>query len=229
MPVTYADSAAFVAALAKLCPDMKGAYTEVDFITEAIDVLAEDVPAWETVDVGDGATLAWELGASPFGGWTVGFSDLWPFTAEVLDAAGNPYRPPGNFTPRPYLEQRYVGGVPKQYLVFQTAPSSTGKARILFQRLWTLATLPPRFHRAVVVKAAAKKCSALSTFYKESIDPAGGSDIFDARQYAQSYADDAERLDAEYAKQVGIGGGETAIEHGCIDRRQPNALRPWSG
>lgn len=235
MPVTYANQAAFVAALAKLVPDMKGAYTEADFVTEAVDALSEDQPGWETVDVGDGSTLAWRLGlaAAPFASFVIGFSDLWPLEVEVLDAAGAPYRPPAIYTPAPYFEKRYASATPELWLVFETAPSATGKARVRFAKPWTVSAtavdVPARWHAAVVKKAAAKKCAALSTFYKESIDPAGGSDIFDARQYAESYAADAERWDAEYAKLVGIGGGEVAIEHGPIQRGAPTAFRPWGG
>jgi len=82
---------------------------------------------------------------------------------------------------------------------------------------------------AVVKKAAAKKCAALSTYYKQSIDPAGGSDIFDARQYAEAYAVDAKRWGAEYAELVGLGPNETGFSTGRIRRGQPTVFRPMMG
>lgn len=230
MPVTLASESAFVAQLALLVPDMKGGYTEANFVQEAVDALSEDVPGWEAVDVGDGSTRAWQLGASPFGGFLIGFSDVWPIEYEALDSSGSPFADPADFTPAPRLDQRY-SSAPQLWLVFPVAPGSSSKCRVKFRKPWTISgstiTVPARWHLAVVKKAAAKKCAALATFYKNSIDPSGGSDIFDARQYAQSYADDAERWDAEYAKLVGLGSAESGFEAGQVKRGAPSAFSPW--
>lgn len=232
MAITFANEAAYVAHLAKLVPDMKGAFTEADFIQEAVDALSEDVPAWATVDVGDGSTREWTLGVSPFASWVEGFSDLWPVCYELLDASGNPLATPAEYRPAPRIVQRVVSTVPRRVLSFEVAPSSTAKCRVLFQVRWSIAAdstnVPSRLQLAVVKKAAAKKCAALASFYMESIDPAGGSEIFDARQFAKDYADRAEGWDAEYAKLVGLGGGETGFASGRVRRDQPTAFRPWS-
>lgn len=233
MPITFANQAAFVAQLALFVPDMKGGYTEADFIQEAVAILSEDKPAWEEVDVGDGTTKVWTLGASPFGGWATGFSDLWPVEYEALDSDGNPYEPPILYTPRPRIVQRTSGGNPALVLSFSSAPSATAKCRVKFRKPWTIASgstnVPNHLQLAVVKKAAAKKCAALSTFYKQSIDPAGGSDIFDARMYAEQYASDAKRWGAEYAELVGLGGEETRVAFGAVRRGQATAFGPRGG
>ena len=87
MPVSYANLTAFVAALAKLVPDMKGAYTEADFVTDAVTRFSEQIPAELTVDVGDGSTTEFELGASSFATFVLGFSEGWPITVERLSSA----------------------------------------------------------------------------------------------------------------------------------------------
>lgn len=234
MAVTYANQAAFVAALAKLVPDMKGGYTEADFIQEAVNRLSEDVPGYATADVGDGSTYEWALGTSPFASWVVGFSEAWPIQVEQLNAAGAPYRPPAPFSgDAPYFDERTSGGVPTLYLVFVTAPGSTAKARIRFRIPWTIGvstyTVPAAFHVAVVKLAAALKCSALSTYYKQTIDPAGGSDIFDARQYAESYASDAERFLAEYRAAVPPVSSSAGLAFGRVSTALPTIFPAWGG
>lgn len=230
MPITFANEAAFVAQLAALVPDMKGGYAEADFVQEAVRVLSEDVPAWEEVDVGDGTTKAWTLGASPFGGWAAGFSDLWPVTFEVLDEDGLPFEPPVDYTPAPRIVERTVSANPAHVLSFRDAPATTAKCRVRFRKPWTIAAgstnVPAHLQLAVVKKAAAKKCAALATFYRSTIDPAGGSDIFDARMYAEGYAADAKRWNAEYADLVGLGPNETGFVSGTIRRGQATAFRP---
>lgn len=232
MPITFANEAAYVAQLAKLVPDMKGGYAEADFIQEALRDLSEDYPAWDTADVGDGATREWTLGTGVFATFAIGFSDLWPVTFELLDAAGNPLADPVEYDPRPAIRRRASGGTPSMVLSFPSAPAAAAKCRVWWQKRWTVGagatTVPAELQLSVVHKAAAKKCAALSTYYKASIDPAGGSDIFDARQYAEQYANDAERWDAEYAKVIGLGGDETGFVHGSIGSDSlPRVFRPW--
>jgi len=233
VPVSYANSAAFVAALAKLVPDMKGGYTEADFVTDALARFSEDNPAELTVDVGDGSTTEYQLGASSFATFVLGFSEANPITVERLDSSGDPYNPPEPWAERVRIDRRTLAGVPALYLVFPTAPAAAGKARVHFKAPYTIGAsttdLPAMFHTAVVRKAAALKCSALSTYYKQTIDPAGGSDIFDARQYAQSYADDAARFEAEYEKVVRNLGEPAGLSFGRARSAIPRVFRPWGG
>lgn len=234
MPVTYANSAAFVAALAKLVPDMKGGYTEADFISDAVARLSEDVPGYATVDVGDGSLYEWALGSGTFASWVVGFSESWPVQFEQLNAAGAPYRPPAPFTgDTPYFDERTASSVPALYLVFVTAPAAAAKARVRFRIPWTIGastyTVPAPYHVAVVKLAASLKCSALSTFYKQTIDPAGGSDIFDARQYAESYASDAERFLGEYRDAVPELGSAAGLAFGNVTTGIPRVFPAWAG
>lgn len=234
MAVTYANLEEFTLALGVLVPDMKAAYVEEDFIAQAVARLSEDFPAWATADLGDGSTTEWQLGevGGDLEAFVVGFSDTWPFTCEELNAEDEPFAEPVRYPITPRIDVRTVAGVPTSFLVFSSAPSTNAKCRVRFRVEWEIeessTTVPAKFHVAVVKLAAALKCAALATFYKASIDPAGGSDIFDARQYAEAYGADAERWRAEYRDAVG-GSGGLRVGFATTKARTsvPQVFRPW--
>lgn len=230
MPVSYANLTAFVAALAKLVPDMKGGYTEADFVTDAVTRFSEQIPAELTVDVGDGSTTEFELGASSFATFVLGFSEGWPITVERLSSANAAQNPPVAWGEKVRIDKRAVAGVPKLYLVFPSAPPAAGKARVHFSVPWTVSTtvdLPAAYHTAVVKKAGALKCEALSLFYANTIDPSGGSDIFDARQYADTYAKRAEELSVDFDRIVSGAGEAPGMSFGRARSAIPRVFAPW--
>lgn len=230
MPVSYANLTAFVAALAKLVPDMKGGYTEADFVTDAVTRFSEQIPAELTADAGDGSATEFELGASPFGSFALGFSEGWPITVERLTSGNVAMNPPQAWGEKVRIDKRAVSGVPKLYLVFPSAPPAAGKARVHFSAPWTVSTtvdLPAAYHTAVVKKAGALKCRALALFYAQTIDPSGGSDIFDARQYADAYAKRADELEEDFDRIVAGAGEAPGMSFGRARSRIPRVFAPW--
>lgn len=230
MPVSYATLSAFVAALAKLVPDMKGGYTEADFVTDAVTRFSEEIPAELSVDVGDGTLTEWELGTTTFATFALGFSESWPITVERLSSANAAQNPPVAWGDKVRIDKRAVAGVPKLYLVFPSAPPAAGQARVHFSAPWTVSTtvdLPATYHTAIVKKAGALKCRALALFYAQTIDPAGGSDIFDARQYADSYAKRAEELEVDFDRIVAGAGEAPGMSFGRARSTIPRVFAPW--
>lgn len=230
MPVSYANLTAFVAALAKLVPDMKGGYTEADFVTDAVSRFSEEIPAELTIDVGDGSTTEWALGSDTFATFLPGFSESWPITVERLSSANAAQNPPVPWGDAVRIDRRSLAGVPTLYLVFPTAPPAAGKARVHFRSTWTVSAtvdLPAVFHTAIVKKAGALKCAALAIYYAQTIDPNGGSDIFDARQYVESYAKRAEELEAEVAKTIRGAGDAPGMSRGRASTGIARVYAPW--
>jgi hypothetical protein len=220
VPLTFANESQFAAHLAKLVPDTKTSVTDAQFVQEAVRALNEDYPGWETVDVGDGTTKRWVLGTAPFTGYVLGYSDLYPIEVEQLDGAGNPYDPASLYVPAPKVVEEFTGGAPTKALRFETAPAASGKARVKFQKAWEIGAsttnIPAPLQLSIVHKAAAKKCRALASYARSTIDPMGGSELYDAQQRADGYESEADRWDKEYAKIVGVGGDEIGFTHGRV-------------
>lgn len=215
-PYTTADE--FATALAALVPDTKAQSPDSDLIAHALGRYSEQSPSWETADVGDGSLFEWDLSASPFGNFQVGFSDVMGVVVEELDSAGAPYRPPVKLTEGRdhYLDRRTVGGVAKLYLVFVNAPPST-KLRVRWRKVWVLLEVPSRHHDAIVSRAAARKCIQLASTYADSVDPtATATDLFNAEEKAQAYRDMAAGFFAEFNRVLGIGGSVTGLATGKI-------------
>lgn len=230
-----ADLAAFITALDELVPDSKGNYSEAGFIAQGIAKFSDSIPCVESVDLGDGSTRSWvlpgALSTDPFYRWSPGFSDRWPVEIEQLTTSDLSCEPPEEFAGSFRVEHRTVAGVQKRYLVLDSAPASTSKVRVRFSRpyivrnaaspITALVEVPQHFQMAVLYAAAAEKCDALAAFYRASIDPAGGSDIFDARQYADSYNRQADRFREQFAELSGVGDEEQSFSTGQVRTNEP--------
>lgn len=221
----FARLADFGAAVTELVPDTKGGYTDSDFVLEAARRYAEARPAIESQDLGDGSTSEWVLGDAPFGSWAEGFSDQWPVTVEQLDTTNAPQKPQQHLAEGPdfWFERRFVSSELRRYLVFDTAPPAAGKVRVRFRRAYTIddedtptVEVPTHHHLAVVYKACELKCAALVGEYQRSIDPAGGSDIFDANMYVRQYADGVNHWRQEYEKILGLNASAQSFSSGRV-------------
>ena len=230
----FSSLADFIAAVDSLVPDPKGAYDESAFIAQALARLSDDVPAVESVDLSgaffDDAFFDPDFFETEgteylvpgvfFPRWSVGFSDRFPIDAEALDSKGKPFASPEDWHGQIRTENRWANGALSTYLVFYEAPTSTSKARVRFRRPYsvtsTLVEVPPRFQMAVVFWAASLKCEALGSLYRSSVDPAGGSDIFDARMFAKDYDDKADAWRARYAELTDVGGDEPSFSTGRV-------------
>lgn len=226
----FANLTAVVAAIDELVPDMKGAYDEAGFVLQGIARLSDSQPAVESVDVGDGTTREWVLpgatSADPFYRYETGFSDRWPLEIEQLTTGDVPSADAEEYSGRWRVEDRTVSGSLKRYLIFATAPATAAKARVRFRRPWivrnvagavaALVEVPKHYQMALVYFACAEKCDALAALYRSSIDPSGGSDIFDARQYADSYETKADKFRDQAAGISGVGDDEQSFSAGTI-------------
>lgn len=228
----FADLSAFKSCIDELVPDSRGDFDEDKFVEQALARLADDHPAVEAVDVGDGTVRAWVLPGDtgdPFERWAPGFSDRFPLDVELLTTGDVAIEPPSDYPSEFRIETRWVSGALAFYLVVGSAPAANAKARVRFRRPYivrdavedpaadAVVEVPRHFQMAVVFWACALKCDSLASFYRSSIDPNGGSDIFDARQFAKDYVDQAEKFRERYAELSGVGDDEVSFSHGQID------------
>lgn len=196
------------AAVTEKVRDSKGGFVDSDFVVEALRLLSEIHPAWATVDVGDGSTREWITGAGgSLTAWVPGFSEMGKVELEELSAADTPGNPPRIKVKDQdwWFDHRTVSSASRLYIVLRDAPG-TSLLRIRFPIRWVATTaassltLPDHLHMALVYKACELKCGALGSFYRSTVDAAGGSDTFEAEPVSASYFRAAGHWRGEYER-----------------------------
>jgi len=224
----FANQAAYAAKLLELVPDTKATVSDSDLVAMGLDRYSEAFPSWETADIGDGTTFEWDLSASPFGGFELGFSDVMGIVVEELDGSGAPYRPPVKLLEGRdhYLDRRTVTTA-KLYLVFPSAPPST-KHRVRWRKRWPIAEVALAHQLAVVYRAAASKCSNLATVYADTVDPSANvTDLFDGSEKVATYKDLVGHWMREFRRVLGISGSAQGLATGKA-RTGQNRVFPGS-
>ncbi len=228
----FANLTAYAARLRELVPDNKPGYTLTDVVAEALRLYAQDYPATETQDIGNGTLFEWDLSASPFTRFDRGFSEQWPIDVEELDGSGLAQRPRVELSMGVdyYIDERYASGSLKLYLVFVDVPPTNG-VRVRFKRRWrvdnetpTPANEVPLHHQEAVVKrAAAYLCEMLSTYYLKTVDAALGSDAFQAMDVVDHYAERGRQYLRQYRDALGTGD-ETSASFGTCNTNVPRTF-----
>ncbi len=199
----FAGLTGYADALGSLVKDRRASREDVDLVSDALELFADDVPVNATADVGDGSAREWELGASPFGAWSLGFSETRSVRVERL-AASAPQNPQEWLRQQQHrIEERTVSGTQKVYLVLDEAPpASPSQYRVHFRRRWTVgaATNEVRlgFQMSVVYLAAALKCEALAAAYANTRTEA--TELFNGLSAADAWAQRAKDFRALYAR-----------------------------
>jgi hypothetical protein len=225
----YTTLTAAAAALTAEVPDTRGGFTDSDFIVRALRQISDAYPGWGTVDVGDGATREWILGAGgSFTAWVFGYSEVGNVTLERLSAVATPDNPPRFLTKRRdwWFDRRTTAGAPRLYLVVAEAPG-TSLLRVRFPIRWVATasadsmTLPDHLHDALVALGCAFKCGALGSYYRSTVDTTGGGDVFDGEEVSASYFRAASHWRKEYARLI----GKTQRAHLTHGTANPNRRR----
>jgi len=227
----FTNLTGYATRVGELVPDTKGGYTDADFVKDALERYSESYPCWEQADIGDGTQREWPLNASPFGGFVLGYSDLIGMRVEELSAAAPQVPPVFLLHGRAWwLDRRTVSSAPVLYLVFETAPHATDKVRVHWKRRWTVADpstnqVPQHHHMAVVYRACAYKCAALSAYYRRSVDSVGGSDAFSAIEVADGYDRQAKSFLGDFNRVLGVGGPSPSLTVGRVVRSRTRVFR----
>lgn len=229
----FATAAAAATFVGENVPDTKFASAggDADFVTAALEKLAEDSPCVEAVDIGDGTTKAWILpgaAAAAFERWNLGFSEFHAVEVERLVAAAPVWDPSTLEVDADFRLENRSGalGVPALYLVFAAAPHATDKVRVRFRRRYsTFAELPAHLHRALAYKACELKCTKLASAYASTVDLAVNSDVFQADPTSSRYSARAKDWGAMYRTILGVDGRGRFTAGPAA----PRAGRVWRG
>lgn len=227
----FSDMADFAEKVGELVPDTKGGYDDADFVDAALRAYSGKYPAEDTADIGDSSTQEWVMGTAPFADWAEGFSDQWPVEIEQLDG-GTPTRPQ-TWLRRDiewWWERRDSSGL-KRVLVFADAPDATDQVRVHWKRPFAISgstvEVPTAHQMAVVYRACQLKCEALASWYQRTIDPAGGSDIFDGVAYVDRYAEGAKRWAKLAGEVLGVETESTHIRRARIRTGRDRVFHRW--
>jgi hypothetical protein len=119
----------------------------------------------------------------------------------LLGSDEEPYNPPEMLRPDEFWERAEAGG--RKSLEFADAPK---RVSVTYRTRWVFSDVPVGHQMGVVYFAAAKKCEALASWYRKTLDSASG---FNATETADGYTSQAGRHRADALRVLGIGNRQT--------------------